>query len=179
MTHAVKHTTLEVEPGQPSPGTQAESVLPRLIASSLGALYNLQGIQLDLWWFSDAQREELRNSCVALSVWTGLWSIQMEEADPELLAVLASKTRAESFSGLQLEGQLDLQAARRCFHFLRRLVIPFELPAVPAGNLASTPAGVHNDSEMLLDFGRLEWLVLAPVQLPVGGMEAVRADPKT
>ncbi|EXM09713.1 hypothetical protein FOIG_00058 [Fusarium odoratissimum NRRL 54006] len=31
---------------------------------------------------------------------------------------------------------------------------------------------------MLLDFGRLEWLVLAPVQLPVGGMEAVRADPK-
>ncbi|EGU74493.1 hypothetical protein FOXB_14994 [Fusarium oxysporum f. sp. conglutinans Fo5176] len=137
-----------------------------------------RGIQLDLWWFSDAQREELRNSCVALSVWTGLWSIQMEEADPELLAVLASKTRAESFSGLQLEGQLDLQAARRCFHFLRRLVIPFELPAVPAGNLASTPAGVHNDSEMLLDFGRLEWLVLAPVQLPVGGMEAVRADPK-
>ncbi|KAH7217845.1 hypothetical protein NOF04DRAFT_1339560 [Fusarium oxysporum II5] len=115
-----------------------------------------RGIQLDLWWFSDAQREELRNKCVALPVWTGLRSIQMEEADPELLAVLASKTRAESFSGLQLEGQLNLQAARR----------------------SSTPAGVHNNSEMLLDFGRLEWLVLAPVQLPVGGMEAVRADPK-
>ncbi|RKK85084.1 hypothetical protein BFJ69_g1785 [Fusarium oxysporum] len=178
MIHAVKHVTLEVEPGQPSPGPQAELVLPRLIASSLGALYNLQGIQLDLWWFSDAQGEELRNRCVALPVWTGLRSIQTEEADPELLAVLASKTRAESFSGLQLEGQLDLQAARQCFPFLRRLAIPFELPAMSVGNLASTPARVKNNSEMLLDFGRLEWLVLAPVQLPAGEVEAVRTDPK-
>ncbi|TXC04192.1 hypothetical protein FocTR4_00002083, partial [Fusarium oxysporum f. sp. cubense] len=87
MIHAVKHVTLELEPGQPSPGPQAELVLPRLIASSLSALYKLQGIQLDLWWFSDAQREELRNKCVALPVWTGLRSIQMEEADPELLAL--------------------------------------------------------------------------------------------
>ncbi|WKT38370.1 hypothetical protein QSH57_000188 [Fusarium oxysporum f. sp. vasinfectum] len=154
------------------------SLLPRLIASSLGALYNLQGIQLDLWWFSDTQGEELRNRCVALPVWTGLRPIQTEEADPELLAVLASKTRAESFSGLQLEGQLDLQAARQCFPFLRRLAILFELPAMSVGNLASTPARVKNNSEMLLEFGRLEWLVLAPVQLPAGEVEAVRTDPK-
>ncbi|KAH7182030.1 hypothetical protein DER46DRAFT_568610 [Fusarium sp. MPI-SDFR-AT-0072] len=177
MIHAVKHITLEVEPGQPSPGPQAELVLPQLIASSLGALYNLQGIQLDLWWLSDAQREELRNRCVDLPVWMGLRSIRMEEADPELLAVLVSKTRAESFSGLQLEGQLDLQAARQCFPFLRRLVVPFELPTVSVGNLASTPDRVKNNSEMLLEFGRLEWLVLAPVQLPAGEVEAVRADP--
>ncbi|KAJ4033478.1 hypothetical protein NW756_013748 [Fusarium oxysporum] len=163
MIHAVRsrHVTLEVEPGQPSPGPQAEL-----------------GIQLDLWWFSDTQGEELRNRCVALPVWTGLRPIQTEEADPELLAVLASKTRAESFSGLQLEGQLDLQAARQCFPFLRRLAILFELPAMSVGNLASTPARVKNNSEMLLEFGRLEWLVLAPVQLPAGEVEAVRTDPK-
>ncbi|KAF5256218.1 hypothetical protein FOXYS1_13318 [Fusarium oxysporum] len=45
-----RYIIIDVEPGYPSPGPHAELVLPRLIASSLGALHNLQGIQLDLWW---------------------------------------------------------------------------------------------------------------------------------
>ncbi|TVY70201.1 hypothetical protein Focb16_v000211 [Fusarium oxysporum f. sp. cubense] len=132
MIHAVKiqachvrgraRTTITRAAGRVSPTTTYRQLL--------GCAVQPPGIQLDLWWFSDAQGEELRNRCVALPVWTGLRSIQMEEADPELLAVLASKTRAESFSGLQLEGQLDLQAARQRFPFLRRLAIPFELPAM-------------------------------------------------
>jgi hypothetical protein len=101
-----------------------------------------------------------------------------DEADTELLAILASKTRAESFSGLQLGGQLELQATRQCFPFLRRLATPFELPAAHVGSLANTPARVRNNSSKLLEFGRLEWLVLAPVQVPAGEMDAVRTDPE-
>jgi hypothetical protein len=124
------HVTIEVEDDETSPGPHAAFVLPRLVASSLGAMRNLQGIQLDLWWFSHIQRQELRDRCAGLPVWNGLRSIQMEEeANTELLAVLVSKTRPESFSGLQFGGQLELQAARQCKPFLRRLAVPFRLPA--------------------------------------------------
>ncbi|ENH72713.1 hypothetical protein FOC1_g10013377 [Fusarium oxysporum f. sp. cubense race 1] len=45
-------------------------------------------------------------------------------------------------------------------------------------NRPTTREMIHAVNEMLLDFGRLEWLVLAPVQLPAGEVEAVRTDPK-
>ncbi|KAF4958041.1 hypothetical protein FGADI_2671 [Fusarium gaditjirri] len=180
IVHAIKHITIEVEPGQPSPDTNVELVLPRLVAGSLGILYNLQGIQLDLWWFSDLQREELRNRCAGLPVWRGLRSIQMEDdPQPELLPVLISKTRPESFSGLLFGGQLELQAARQCMPFLRRLVVPFRLPAsVDVDNRVSPPLSVSNRASVLMGFGRLEWLVLTPTQVTQAAIGAIREDPK-
>ncbi|KAF4502739.1 hypothetical protein FAGAP_1042 [Fusarium agapanthi] len=161
----------------PSPGPHAALVLPRLVASSLGVMRNLQGIQLDLWWFSDVQRQELRNRCAGLPVWNGLRSIQMEdEADTELLAILVSKTRPESFSGLQFGGQLELQAARQCTPFLRRLVVPFRLPA--SANVGGRVGLVSDRTGLLMQFSRLEWLVLAPTHVKPGAIGAIREDPK-
>ncbi|EXL73543.1 hypothetical protein FOPG_11216 [Fusarium oxysporum f. sp. conglutinans race 2 54008] len=54
--YTIKYIIIEVEPGHPSPGPHAELVLSQLIASSLSALHNLQGIQLDLWWSSDPSK---------------------------------------------------------------------------------------------------------------------------
>ncbi|KAF4414922.1 hypothetical protein FACUT_13843 [Fusarium acutatum] len=177
---AIKHITIEIENDTPSPGPHAALMLPRLVASSLGALKNLQGIQLDLWWFSDLQRQELRDRCASLPVWNGLRSIQMEdEADTELLAILVSKTRPESFSGLQLEGHLELQAAWQCSPFLRRLVVPFRLPASTNVGGHEREAGfVSNRTRVLTQFGRLEWLVLAPTQVKPGAFGVIREDPK-
>ncbi|KAF5661324.1 hypothetical protein FDENT_13549 [Fusarium denticulatum] len=177
---AITHITIEVEDDTPSPGPHAALVLPRLVASSLGAMRNLQGIQLDLWWFSDLQRQELRDRCAGLPVWNGLRSIQMEdEADTELLAILLSKTRPESFSGLQFGGQLELQAARQCAPFLRRLVIPFRLPASRnVGGRAREAGFVSNQTGVATQFGRLEWLVLAPTQVKPGAVGVIRENPK-
>ncbi|KAF5725240.1 hypothetical protein FMUND_32 [Fusarium mundagurra] len=177
---AIKHITIEVEPGMLAPNPQDTLVLPRLVASSLGVMRNLQGIQLDLWWFSDLQRQELRDRCAGLPVWNGLRSIQMEDgADTELLAILVSKTRPESFSGLQFGGQLELQAARQCAPFLRRLAVPFRLPASKnAGGRARAAGFVSNRTRVLTQFGRLEWLVLAPTQVKPGAVGVIREDPK-
>ncbi|KAF5611888.1 uncharacterized protein FSUBG_1915 [Fusarium subglutinans] len=174
---AIKHVTISQEADTPSPAPHLALVLPRLIASSLGVMRNLQSIQLDLWWFSDAQQKELRDRCAGLPVWIGLRSIQMEdEADTELLAVLVSKTRPESFSGLQFGGQLELQAARQCTPFLRRLVVPFRLPAT--ADVGGRAGIVSNKTSLLMQFGRLEWLVLAPIQVKPGVVAAIREDPK-
>ncbi|KAF5236684.1 hypothetical protein FANTH_11172 [Fusarium anthophilum] len=174
---AIKHITISQEADTPSPAPQLSLVLPRLIASSLGVMRNLQSIQLDLWWFSDAQQKELRDRCAGLPVWNGLRSIQMEdEADTELLAILVSKTRPESFSGLQFGGQLELQAARQCTPFLRRLVVPFRLPAT--ADVGGWAGIVSNKTSLLVQFGRLEWLVLAPIQVKPGVVAAIREDPK-
>ncbi|KAI7769850.1 hypothetical protein LZL87_003340 [Fusarium oxysporum] len=56
IIYAIKYIIIKVEPGYPSPGPHTELVLQRLIASSLGALYNLQGIQLDLWRLPDPSK---------------------------------------------------------------------------------------------------------------------------
>ncbi|RBR07368.1 hypothetical protein FVER53590_09805 [Fusarium verticillioides] len=177
---AIKHVAIEIEDDETSPGPHAAFALPRLVASSLGAMRNLQGIQLDLWWFSDLQRQELRDRCTSLPVWNRLRSIQMEdEADTELLAILVSKTRPESFSGLQFGGQLELQAARQCAPFLRRLVVPFRLPASKnVGGRARAAGFVSNQTGVLTQFGRLEWLVLAPTQVKPAAVNVVREDPK-
>ncbi|KAF5582381.1 hypothetical protein FPANT_8545 [Fusarium pseudoanthophilum] len=177
---AIKHATIEIEDDETSPGPHAAFVLPRLVASSLGAMRNLQGIQLDLWWFSDLQRQELRDRCAGLPVWNGLRCIQMEDgADTELLAILVSKTRPESFSGLQFGGQLELQAARQCAPFLRRLAVPFRLPASKnVGGRARVAGFVSNQTGVLTQFGRLEWLVLAPSQVKQGAVGVIREDPK-
>ncbi|KAG5799483.1 hypothetical protein H9Q69_001511 [Fusarium xylarioides] len=178
---AIKHITIEVEPGVLTPNPQDTLVLPRLVASSLGAMRNLQGIKLDLWWFSDLQRQELRDRCAGLPVWNGLRSIQMEDgADTELLVILVSKTRPESFSGLQFEGQLELQAARQCAPFLRRLAVPFRLPASNnvGGRARDAASFVSNRTKVLTQFGRLEWLVLAPTQVKPGAFGVICGDPK-
>ncbi|KAF5619177.1 hypothetical protein F52700_11869 [Fusarium sp. NRRL 52700] len=175
---AIKHVSIVMDADTPSPGPHAALVLPRLVASSLGVMRNLQSIHLDLWWLSDVQRQELRNRCAGLPVWNGLRSIQMEdeEADADLLAILVSKTRPESFSGLHLGGQLELQTARQCAPFLRRLVVPFRLPA--SRNAGASAGLVSNRTALLTQFGRLEWLVLAPIQLQQGAIGAIREDPK-
>ncbi|KAF5567350.1 hypothetical protein FNAPI_684 [Fusarium napiforme] len=177
---AIKHVTIELEDDETSPGPHAAFVLPRLVASSLGAMRNLQGINIDLWWLSDVQRQELRDRCAGLPVWNGLRSIQMEDGvDTELLAILVSKSRPESFSGLQFEGQLELQAARQCTPFLRRLAVPFRLPASKnVGGRARVAGFVSNQTGVLTQFGRLEWLVLAPTQVKPGAVGVIREDPK-
>ncbi|KAF5970208.1 hypothetical protein FCOIX_10545 [Fusarium coicis] len=158
----IKHATIEIEDDETSPGQHAAFVLPRLVASSLGAMRNLQCIQLDLWWFSDLQRQELRDRCAGLPVWNGLRSIQMEdEADTEILAVLVSKTRPESFSGLQFGGQLELLPASK-----------------KVGGRARAACFVSNQTGVLTQFGRLEWLVLAPTQVKPAAVNVVREDPK-
>ncbi|KAI1012649.1 hypothetical protein LB504_008441 [Fusarium proliferatum] len=174
---AIKYITIEIEPDVPSPGLDIALVLPRIIASSLGVMKNLQGIQLILWWFSDLQRQELRDRCAGLPVWNNLRLINMEnEADTDLLAILVSKTRPESFSGLHFWAQTELQAARRCSPSLRRLLVPFRLPA--STDVVDHLRFISNRTSLLTQFGRLEWLVLTPTPVKPLLLDMIRQDPK-
>ncbi|KAF9772067.1 hypothetical protein IL306_010249 [Fusarium sp. DS 682] len=176
---AIKHLTVEVEPGFDSPDEESQLVLPRLIAQTLGVLTNLQGVKLDLWWLSDEEQDELCNQVAELPVWKSFRSLQMaSDADPELLAVLAAKSVAGVFKGLQLVGQPELRAAQQLWPFLRRLAVPFELPAVSAGNLASTPNNTKTNSRIFLEFPQLEWLVLGQTQITPADIESIRSEPK-
>ncbi|KAF5623713.1 hypothetical protein F25303_11726 [Fusarium sp. NRRL 25303] len=62
---AIDYITIEIEPEVPSPGPDMALVLPRLIASSLGVMKNLQ-------------RQELLDRCAGLPVWNSLHLINME-----------------------------------------------------------------------------------------------------
>ncbi|KLP00961.1 uncharacterized protein Y057_14784 [Fusarium fujikuroi] len=151
---AIKYITIEIEPDVPSPG-----------------------IQLDFWWLTDFQKDELCDRCAGLPVWNSLRSINMEnEADPELLAILVSKTRPESFTGLQFGGQTELQAARQCSPFLQRLVVPFKLPA--STDVVGHSRFASNRTSLLTQFGRLEWLVLTPTHVKPLSIDTIREDPK-
>ncbi|CCT61579.1 uncharacterized protein FFB20_08315 [Fusarium fujikuroi] len=174
---AIKYITIEIEPDVPSPVLEIGLILPRLISSCFRVMKNLQGIQLDFWWLTDFQKDELCDRCAGLPVWNSLRSINMEnEADPELLAILVSKTRPESFTGLQFGGQTELQAARQCSPFLQRLVVPFKLPA--STDVVGHSRFASNRTSLLTQFGRLEWLVLTPTHVKPLSIDTIREDPK-
>ncbi|VZH90696.1 unnamed protein product [Fusarium fujikuroi] len=173
----LRYITIEIEPDVPSPVLEIGLILPRLISSCFRVMKNLQGIQLDFWWLTDFQKDELCDRCAGLPVWNSLRSINMEnEADPELLAILVSKTRPESFTGLQFGGQTELQAARQCSPFLQRLVVPFKLPA--STDVVGHSRFASNRTSLLTQFGRLEWLVLTPTHVKPLSIDTIREDPK-
>lgn len=173
----LRYITIETEPDIPPPGPDVALVLPRLVARSLAVMKNLQGIQLILWWFSDLQRQELRDRCAGLPVWNSLRLINMEnEADTELLAILVSKTRPESFSGLQFWSQTELQAASQCSPFLKRLLVPFRLPA--STDVVDHVRFISNRTSLLTQFRRLEWLILTPTPVKPLSLGMIREDPK-
>ncbi|KAF5699927.1 hypothetical protein FMUND_14551 [Fusarium mundagurra] len=62
---------------------------------------------------------------------------------------------------------------------LARLVVPFRLPASRnVGGRARDTGFVSNRTPVLTQFGRLEWLVLAPTQVKPGAVGVIREDPK-
>ncbi|KAF4333528.1 hypothetical protein FBEOM_12640 [Fusarium beomiforme] len=145
---AIKHLTIELEPGADS--LDEEESQMELPRLIAKALEVLQNLQ---------------------GMRLDLWWLPEDQED-ELCNRIAELPVWKSFRSLQMASDAEPK-------LLAALAgIPFELPAVPAGNLASTTNHVRNNSRIFLEFPRLEWLVLGQVEVPDGQMDPVRADPK-